>query len=230
MYVAEGEFRQKILLFLKPALLKQKDLQQYLHFRPDSREVPERAHALFSPASPAFRPPADLTGSPKETPCSADMENCLFQLLLELRQGGVGSPYICRGLLMRIFHILGTRYEVSCSREQQKTLQWLVFEEITAYIRQHSAAVTIRELTETFHFQEDYFNRLIRSKTGLTYSAYVRQIRLKQAEGLLTETSLSIEKIAEAVGYRNKGYFYKIFMEKHGITPAKFRKRKECLN
>lgn len=191
---------QSILLFLKPALLKQKDLQQYLHF------------------------------CPKVTSGSSDMEDCLLRLLLELKQGQVGSSYICRGLLMRIFHILGTEYEVSCSREQQKNLQWLIFEEITAYIRQHFATVTIGELTEAFHFQEDYFNRLIRSKTGLTYSAYVRQIRLEQAEYLLTESDLCIEKIAETVGYRNKGYFYKIFVEKHGITPAKYRKRKECLN
>ena len=109
-------------------------------------------------------------------------------------------------------------------------MQWLIFEEITAYIRQHSATVTIRELTEVFHFQEDYFNRLIRSKTGLTYSAYVRQLRLKQAEQLLTDSALTVEEIAEAVGYRNKGYFYKIFIEKYGMTPAKFRKRKECRN
>lgn len=221
---------QSILLFLKPALLKQKDLQQYLHFRPDSRESPGDSNLSFSHASPVPKAPAGQRSAGTEASAFPDMEECLYRLLSELRQGGVGSSYICRGLLMRIFHILGLRYEVSCSKEQRKTLQWLIFEEITAYIRQHSATVTIRELTEVFHFQEDYFNRLIRSKTGLTYSAYVRQLRLKQAEQLLTDSALTVEEIAEAVGYRNKGYFYKIFIEKYGMTPAKFRKRKECRN
>ena len=32
--------------------------------------------------------------------------------------------------------------------------------------------------TERFHFQRDYFNRLIRSKTGMTYSEYLQSCLL----------------------------------------------------
>lgn len=185
---------QRIVLFLKPALLKQKDLQQYLHFRPEADAQ-------------------DL------------IEECLASLLHELRKGEIGSRYICKGLLMRIFHILGTKYEFSLSKEQRKTMNWLTFEEITDYIRQHYTSVTIQDLVDTFHFQEDYFNRLIKDKTGLTYSAYVQQFRLDRAEQLLTSSEESIEKIAEAVGYHNKGYFYKIFQERYGMTPSQYRKK-----
>lgn len=185
---------QKIVMFLKPALLKQKDLQQYLHFRPT----------------------AD-TGT--------EMEDCLSMLLTELRDSSIGSRHICKGLLMRIFHILGTKYEFSLSKKQRKTMNWLVFEEVSEYIRQHFATITIQELSDTFHFQEDYFNRLIKSKTGMTYSAYVQKFRLEKAEQLLQVSSMTIEDILEAVGYHNKGYFYKIFQEQFGITPSQYRKR-----
>ena len=67
--------------------------------------------------------------------------------------------------------------------------------------------------------------RSIKSKTGLTYSAYVQQIRLERAEHMLTASDRSIEEISEMAGYHNKGYFYKIFQEKYGMTPAKYRKR-----
>ncbi len=73
---------------------------------------------------------------------------------------------------------------------------------------------------DEFHYQEDYFNRLIKRKTGLTYSAYVQQIRLERAEHLLVSTDKSIEAIADSVGYHNKGYFYKLFQEKYEETPA----------
>ena len=185
---------QKIIMFLKPALLKQKDLQQYLHFRPDSH-----------------------TGT--------EIEDCLYLLLKELYENNIGSSHICKGLLMRIFHILGTKYEFSLSKEQRKTMNWLIFEEISDYIRQHSSSVTIRDLTETFHFQEDYFNRLIKNKTGMTYSAYVQKFRLDRAGQLLASSSKSIEEIAEAVGYHNKGYFYKIFQARYGMTPSQYRKK-----
>ena len=81
-----------------------------------------------------------------------------------------------------------------------------------------------KQLCEQFHFQEDYFNRLLRQKTGMTYTEYVQKLRLDEAERLLTSTSLSIEQIADAVGYQNKGYFYRIFTERYQMTPARFRK------
>ena len=87
------------------------------------------------------------------------------------------------------------------------------------------ADIKIQDLTDVFHFQEDYFNRLIKGKTGLTYSAFLQQVRLEKAEHLLTSSKKSVEEIAAAVGYHNKGYFYKIFQEKYGTTPSKYRKK-----
>ena len=52
-----------------------------------------------------------------------------------------------------------------------------------------------------------------------------QNLRLKMAEQLLLETNLSIDEISEEIGYQNKGYFYKIFMERYHITPAQFRKK-----
>lgn len=192
----ENVATQKIIYFLQSALLKQKDLQQYLHFRPGS-----------NPGA------------------AAELESCLCLLLNELHDNKIGSHYICKGLLLRIFRIISTRYDFSLSKEQRKTMNWIVFEEISDYIKRHFATVTIQELVREFHFQEDYFNRLIKSKTGLTYSAYVQQIRLERAAHMLISTDKSVDEITESVGYRNKGYFYKIFQEKYGITPSRYRKQ-----
>ena len=77
---------------------------------------------------------------------------------------------------------------------------------------------------ERFHFQRDYFNRLIRSKTRMTYSEYLQSIRLEQAKRMLIETDLTISEIAEQTGYHNKGYFYRIFTKKYNMTPGEYRK------
>lgn len=186
---------QKIISFLQSALLKQKDLQQYLHFRPG--------------ADPA---------------ASEELERCICLLLAELQGNEIGSHYICKGLLLRIFRIISSRYDFSLSKELRRTMNWIVFEEISDYIKRHYAKVSIKDLAAEFHFQEDYFNRIIKKKTGLTYSAYVQQIRLEHAEHMLAASDRSVDEIAELVGYRNKGYFYKIFQEKYGTTPSKYRK------
>lgn len=187
---------QKIISFLQSALLKQKDLQQYLHFKPNAA--------------------SDLK-----------LEECLYLLLNELYHGDIGSRYIRKGLLLRIFRIISTEYDFSLSKEQRKTMNWIIFEEVSKYIQKNYTDITIQNLVDMFHFQEDYFNRLIKNKTGLTYSAYVQQIRLEKAEQLLLSSDKSIEEIAAIVGYHNKGYFYKIFQERYKMTPSKYRKERQ---
>ena len=189
----ENSTPQKILSFLQSALLKQKDVQQFLHFRPSAG-------------------------------ASEALDDSLLLLLKESYSPDSGSRYITKGLLFRIFRILSTQYDFSLSKEQKQTMNWIVFEEISDYIRAHFRDITIQDLVNEFHYQEDYFNRLIKRKTGLTYSAYLQQIRLERAEHLLVSTDKSIEAIADSVGYHNKGYFYKLFQEKYEETPASYRR------
>ena len=104
-----------------------------------------------------------------------------------------------------------------------KKMNWQIFEEVTSYIKQNYKDISIRKLTDRFSFNEDYFNRLLKSKTGMTFTEYVQTIRLKEAEHLLLNTNFTIDEIVSMVGYQNKGCFYKIFYEKYKITLGKFR-------
>lgn len=176
----------RIASFLNMALLEQKNLQQYLHFKPQPEGMKK-------------------------------MEQTLYLLLSELKQHDVASPIICQGLLLRIFGILGTNYEFSLSKQLRKQMNWILFEEITDYMENHLTQISITRLSEEFHFQEDYFNRLIKTQTGLTYTEYLQLLRLRRAESLLLTTNATIDQIAEAVGYHNKGYFYKNI---YGTAPA----------
>ena len=185
---------KKIIAFLQQALIEQKELSQYIHFRP--------------------------TGNARE-----EMENCFSTLIQELREEKVGNHFVIKGILMRIFRLLSTEYEFQLSKQQRKDLNWAVFEEICHYIETNYKTITIQELTKVFHFQEDYFNRLIKKKVGKTYCEFLQDIRLFKAEQFLSQSDMTISQIAEEVGYRNKGYFYKLFVEKYGMTPAEYRKQ-----
>jgi len=156
---------------------------------------------------------------------SLEMETYLSQLINELFRPSVGSSYICKGLLLRIFKSLSTDYEISLSQESTHPMSFMVFEEVCNYIETHYRTIQTRDLMKKFHFQKDYFNRLIKKYTGMTYSEYLQDIRLKKAEQLLLNTDMNVTEIAEQVGYQNKGYFYKIFIEKYGVTPRKYKKR-----
>ncbi|MDD4112246.1 MAG: AraC family transcriptional regulator [Herbinix sp.] len=186
---------ERIISFLQTALLKQKNLWQYLHFKPIN-------------------------------PSNQEMEGYLMDLLHELILHDKASRYICHGLLIRIFHLLSSGYDISLSSEMQKKMNWLLYEKITNYIKQNYKDISIKQLAEHFHFHEDYFNRMLKSKTGMTYTQYVQKLRLSEAEKLLLHTELTIDEISAKVGYQNKGYFYKIFIGKNHMTPARYRKDK----
>ena len=162
-----------------------------------------------------FHPVADVKGK---------MEQYISQLLSELYTSEVGSSHICKGLLLRIFRLLSTGYEFSFSREQKKTMNWIVFEEVCTYMETHYRTIETQDLINHFHFQKDYFNRLIKKNTGMTYSEFLQDIRLKKAGQLLLQTDTNVSEIAELVGYHNKGYFYNLFTERYGTTPAIYRK------
>jgi len=183
-----------LLNFLRMALKKQKDIGQYVHFKPKN---------------------------------SGDnqIEELLLTLLKELECNDSASKYICKGLLIRLLHHISTKYEFFLSKEQRKKMNWIIYEEITNYISEKAADITIKDLIQRFHFNEDYYNRLLKDKTGMTYSEYVQDLRLEKAEKLLKTTSMTVEEIADLVGYHNKGYFYKIFVARFGMTPSKYRKQ-----
>lgn len=170
---------ERISSFLKMALMEQKSLQQYLHFLPQAEEA------------------------------VSQMDETMTSLLLELQRHDEASPIICRGLLLRIFRILNTQYEFSLSKKLRQKMNWILYEEISDYMKQHMKNISIRMLCEEFHFQEDYFNRLLKNRTGMTYTEYLQHLRLQKAEELLLHTRLTIDAIAAEVGYKNKGYFYK---------------------
>lgn len=155
------------------------------------------------------------------------IEEILGSLLLELKQLDVGSEYICRGLIKRLLWHLCLAYDFNLSKEQAKEMNVLIGDEVLRYIREHEGNVTIQELVQKFHYNEDYFNRLLKKREGVTYSAYLQRIRLEKARELLEESAMSIDEIIEQCGYRNKGFFYKIFVEKYGMTPARLRELKE---
>ncbi len=153
------------------------------------------------------------------------IENTLLRLIDELKYHDEASSLICSGLLLRILGILCTKYDFSLSKKLRQKMNWILFKEISEYMKENLKNISLSDLSNEFHFQEDYFNRLLKMQSGMTYTEYLQSIRLEQAESLLIHTDWTIDRIACEVGYHNKGYFYKIFTERHRLTPAQFRRR-----
>ncbi len=69
------------------------------------------------------------------------------------------------------------------------------------------------------------FTRNFRQYTGMTWTEYVRSVRISRAMKLMTETDLEILDVALESGFGNLGYFYRCFKQCAGTTPKAFRKQ-----
>ena len=191
--INEGYADEKITRFLQEALVTRKNLQQFLHFRrintnvtpssPSSDEE-DQSSSRDMETFPIFKNKQKKSSS--EAAVQNELEICLTQLVVELLDDKPGTAYIRKGLLMRLLRILSTEYDFSLSRDQKAAVRGMVYDGVLDYIRSHLASVTVKDLCREFHFQEDYFNRIIRENTGMTYSAYVQKLRLEKAAALLT--------------------------------------------
>lgn len=95
-----------------------------------------------------------------------------------------------------------------------------------SYLHDHYMdELTLETMSEQVHVSTAYFSRLFQKETGVTFTAYLTNLRLQQAKHLLSQTEYPVYEIAEKVGYRNTRYFMKLFKEAVGSTPTEFRAR-----
>lgn len=89
----------------------------------------------------------------------------------------------------------------------------------------YDAPHPVRGMTELSGLSERSFKRRFQKATGMTPMEYVHALRLEEAKQCLETGDLSIEAVAEAVGYEDAGFFGRLFKRQVGITPAQYRRR-----
>ena len=94
---------------------------------------------------------------------------------------------------------------------------------VLRYIEENYRTGSLTEIADTLHYEQYWLSREIKRRTGKTYKELLQEKRLTQAAYFLKHTSLRVEEVGEAVGYRNLSYFHRIFQERYGVTPKKYR-------
>ena len=77
---------------------------------------------------------------------------------------------------------------------------------------------------------ERSFKRRFKQATGMTPIDYVLTLRLEEAKQMLEATDLSVEEIAESVGYQDSSFFGRKFAQMVGMTPIQYRRKFKVLH
>lgn len=83
--------------------------------------------------------------------------------------------------------------------------------------------ITLEEAAGQAHLSKEAFCRFFKLRTRKTFTQYLQQLRISEAQKLLQETDLGISEIAYRVGFENLSYFNRSFKSHTGMTPREFK-------
>lgn len=92
-------------------------------------------------------------------------------------------------------------------------------------ISNYSERITLNEMSRQLAMSSRQFQRLLKNKTGRSYIQIFQEIRMKYSCLLLLFTKLGVQSVALEVGIYDMKYFYRLFREFSGMTPASYRDR-----
>ncbi|MCY9697693.1 response regulator transcription factor [Paenibacillus alginolyticus] len=83
--------------------------------------------------------------------------------------------------------------------------------------------ISVKLISDQVYMNPTYFCEYFKNQTSETVLDYVTRIRLEKAKELLLNTDLKIGEISERVGYQDTKYFSRLFKQKWGILPSKYK-------
>ena len=103
--------------------------------------------------------------------------------------------------------------------------------EAIEYILEHlDTRITISDLCEQTGLSASYLSRIFKKETGMTVTDYVLDKKLETAKNMLDYSNLTITQIAHTLAFPSQSYFTKVFRERFGVTPGRYRRQGSIRN
>lgn len=93
------------------------------------------------------------------------------------------------------------------------------------YLAQHYMEdLSLEVIAKKYFFSPTYFSTFFKINTSMTFTEYVLRLRIEKAKALLVDAEWKVSEIALNVGFRDAGYFTRVFKREVGMSPEDFRK------
>lgn len=88
----------------------------------------------------------------------------------------------------------------------------------------YRTGITLDEIASKLSITPEYLGTQFHQEMGMTFSTYIKNLRIEKAKKLLLSTGLKLYEISEQVGYTDPKYFSKVFKAETGLLPAEYRR------
>lgn len=157
--------------------------------------------------------------------------NDLLAIAAEFKVKRSGFVFMLKGLFVRLLDTLannnlydGSIIQVLSSEHNQ------ISQEIKQLIDRRETKISYAALGKILKYNGNYLNRIFQKEYSLSIKQYNNIICIRRADYLLLNSSLSVKDIITQLGFSNRTSFNHLFQQKHGMSPAAYRKNHHAKN
>ncbi|MFD0675698.1 MULTISPECIES: helix-turn-helix domain-containing protein [unclassified Paenibacillus] len=146
-------------------------------------------------------------------------EISLFDQLSELQTLEEIELWFRTIVIIPLIHYMGDRKELP-----YRTISDVVIQMIH---EDYALDLTLEHCASELQLHPNYIGRVFFKETGVKFSDYLMEYRLKIAKKWLVESDLKISEIAERLRYNNSQNFIRYFRKLVGVTPGQYREQQK---
>lgn len=90
----------------------------------------------------------------------------------------------------------------------------------------YAEPISLEQAGRILNLNRDYFCRLFKKATNMTFTDYLNFVRICHTEKLLTYSDKSISEISLDAGFSSVSYFNRVFKKYKLVTPSEYRRSK----
>lgn len=122
-----------------------------------------------------------------------------------------------------LYHVLSLFIQDSATKQTLSAASSYIELAVSFIDSQYSYPITIEDIADYLGISRSHLFREFKTYLKQSPKDFLTNRRIREACRLLLKTSLSIQSVANSVGYENSMYFSRIFRKETGLTPSQFR-------
>lgn len=158
--------------------------------------------------------------------------DCIRRLIAKIAKNNAemqqGYVFHNRALIYELMNVLYNNFRIngSSSQDAQNYRYAARMTEISKIMREHyNENFSLSMLADMLYLSAPYLSRFFYRQFGMSFSAYLAQLRINHALNELLNTNKNIEEISADSGFPNSHAFVSAFKRKFGVLPSVYRRQ-----
>lgn len=102
----------------------------------------------------------------------------------------------------------------------------VIYKAVDYIKRNYMKKIALEDVASHVQLSMSYFCAIFKRDMKCNFNTYVNRIRIEMSKKLLADSTIPLVDVANLVGYEDQSYFTKVFRNRVGVSPGKYRREK----